>query len=290
VENSFRYPVNPTNPGQVLACLGLMEAAQVLLGASDCRFTWDFGDTCHFELFCSSNPMEATLDFLIRAKMEMLKPQGYTEENASGASESETFPARQGDKMGLPIRLTLGNQSVEISHWTDELRRDSFKLYAGNRTAYGIANNMLNGVVKSAKKIPVEYSTLGIRQLREGRTADFLRDPFNTLTPIGGSFNFDPRGAWTAIDTGYSPNDQKHLVSSSPFVELLSAWGLQWNRPKETEQVRSYRYWLWEEALPPNLARATFSGSLPDFGTKTFQFQLALAGKNKVVNYAEEKR
>ena len=56
---------------------------------------------------------------------------------------------------------------------------------------------------------------------------------------MGGSFNFDPRGAWTAIDAGYSPNEHKHAVEASPVVEFLAAWGLEHARPDEFDTGRS---------------------------------------------------
>ena len=60
---------------------------------------------------------------------------------------------------------------------------------------------------------------------------ELIERPFDVLTPMGGSFNFDPRGAWTAIDAGYSPNDQGHQIEASPVVEFLAAWGLENARP-----------------------------------------------------------
>ena len=61
---------------------------------------------------------------------------------------------------------------------------------------------------------------------------------------MGGSFNFDPRGAWTAIDAGYSLNDQGHQVDASPVVEFLAAWGLENARPDEFA-TRQVRYAAW---------------------------------------------
>lgn len=88
-----------------------------------------------------------------------------------------------------------------------------------------------------------------------------IERPFDVLTPMGGSFNFDPRGAWTAIDAGYSPNDQKHQVAASPVVEFLAAWGLEHARPYEFE-TRRVRYSAWGLPLSPMLARAALTGSI----------------------------
>ena len=88
---------------------------------------------------------------------------------------------------------------------------------------------------------------------------------------MGGSFNFDARGAWTAIDVGYSPNDQKHQVTASPVVEFLAAWGLENARPFEFG-TRKVRYAAWGMPLSPMLARAALSCSLSALPLKRFQF------------------
>lgn len=113
--------------------------------------------------------------------------------------------------MALPIRFGGGNRPVvELDHWADGSSRESFKLYAGNRSADAIARAMLKGVRgKPSKKQkangqPGDLKTKGVRQLWEEDRVALVKAPFDVLTPMGGSFNFDPRGAWTAIDAGYS--------------------------------------------------------------------------------------
>ena len=104
---------------------------------------------------------------------------------------------------------------------------------------------------------------------------------------MGGSFNFDPRGAWTALDAGYSPNQQKHGIAASPVVELLAAWGLEHARPDEYE-TRQVRYGAWSGLVPPILARADLAGGDVAVPVRKFRFVLDLSGKNKVVTFAQE--
>ena len=144
--------------------------------------------------------------------------------------------------MALPIRFGGGNRPVvELDHWADGSSRESFKLYAGNRSADAIARAMLKGVRgKPSKKQkangqPGDLKTKGVQQLWEEDRVALVKAPFDVLTPMGGSFNFDPRGAWTAIDAGYSPNEHKHAIEASPVVEFLAAWGLENARPVEFE-------------------------------------------------------
>jgi CRISPR-associated protein Csx14 len=191
--------------------------------------------------------------------------------------------------MSLPIRLGRGNRPVvEIGHWADGSSRNNFKLYAGNRSAYRIARAMLMGVQGKPKKggTTGDIKTKGIRQLWEERKDELIARPLHVLTPMGGSFNFDPRGAWTAIDAGYSLNDQGHLIEASPVVEMLAAWGLEHARPDEFA-VRKVRYAAWGTMLSPVLARAALCGSLSAVPLRYFRFDLDMSGKNKVVTFAE---
>jgi CRISPR-associated protein Csx14 len=317
-------PVDLFNPGQVLACLGFLEAADVLLGDAEGGFDWrsNEGDV-RFELSAHGErkPFEAVLEFLAAGEPKRWGPVGYTDPppkkgkgdddgdepgDDDSADESgiegekpaldltPTFPAKEGDRMALPIRLGGGNRPVvELGHWADGSTRDSFKLYAGNRSADRIARAMLHGVRKKAtgkqkaSGQPGDLKTRGVRQLWEADRAQLIKAPFDVLTPMGGSFNFDPRGAWTAIDAGYSPNEHKHAIEASPVVEFLAAWGLEHARPVELD-VRQVQYAVWGAILPPILARAALAGGVTAIPSRRFRFELDLSGKNKVVTFAQE--
>lgn len=315
-------PVDLLNPGQVFACLGFMEAADILLGDAAGGFDWSDDSNVRFALRATGkrNPFETVLEFLTEAETNRWGPIGYadpppkkgeaggeedTEEDddpeeiaiASAATSldlSITFPAKTGDRMALPIRFGGGNRPVvELDHWADGSSRESVKLYAGNRSADAIARAMLKGVRgKTSKKQkangqPGDVKTKGVRQLWEEDRAALVKAPFDVLTPMGGSFNFDPRGAWTAIDAGYSPNEHKHAIEASPVVEFLAAWGLENARPVEFG-IRQVRYAAWGVNLPLILARAALAGALPAVPARQFRFELDLSGKNKVVTFAQE--
>ena len=264
-------PVDLFNPGQVFACLGFMEVAEVLLGQTECRFGWCDKTATTFTLRAETgcNPFSAVLDFLSGAKIEVV-------------NQSPTFPSpKSDDKMTLPILLTgqfdRVHKEINLTHWADGSLRNTFKLYSGNRSAENIACAMLNGTKKN----------LGFKGLLDSRREDIKRDPFGVTTPIGGSFNFDPRGAWTALDAGFSPNDQKYSVTASPLVELLAAVGLEHARPYEYD-VRRVKYAIWNAFLPPMLARPLFGCSKISIPTRIFDFTLNLSGKDKVTTCAQE--
>lgn len=310
------------NPGQVFACLGFLEAAEILLGDAEGGFDWSDKGNIRFRLRADGDrdPIGEVFQFLVRAEIERFGPTGYRdpppkkrkedadEEDPSDEEDSdvqgeglpavkttEAFPAREGDKMTLPIRLRAGRRLLELGHWGDGSGRDTFKLYSGNRSAYQIARAMLKGVREKPAKDQkargevgnVKYK--GISSLWEDREPDLVKEPFNVVTAMGGSFNFDPRGAWTAIDAGYSPNDQnpKHSVVASPVVELLAAVGLEHARPVLLDG-RGVRYAAWGVPLAPMMARAALAGVIAYLPQKQFSFKLNLSGKNKIVTFAEE--
>lgn len=224
-------PVDLFNPGQVFACLGFLEAADVLQGDAEGGFNWANKADVRFHLRAAGeeNPFAAVLEFLARAEPKRLAPIGYADQpNKKGdggddddppeddESQDESsaegkgpildlapaFPAKEGDRMALPIRIGGGNMPViELGHWADGSSRNNFKLYAGNRSADKIACAMLKGVRKKAtgkqkaNRQPGDLKTKGVRQLWEEDRAALTAAPFAILTPMGGSFNFDPRGA-----------------------------------------------------------------------------------------------
>ena len=274
-------PVDIFNPGQVFACMGFLEAADVLCGDAEGGFDWDDPADVRFCVKAKGNasPVETVLGFLAKSEIEPLDTDG----------DIEFSPNRQDDKMALPIFLRSGNRSaVCLDHWADGSSRESFKLYAGNRSAYSIACAMLGTRERSKRNQSVDDAkTSGVAALWDARKYDLLKCPFDITPPVGGSFNFDPRGAWTSIDAGYSPNTQNHGVEASPVVEILAAWGLQNARPNEYEN-RRVRYGAWKGFLVPMLARPALAGIDVAVPLRKFKFALDLSGKNKVVTFAQE--
>lgn len=312
-------PVDLRNPGQVFACLGFLEAAEVLVGNAEGGFEWSSKAAAMFCLGArgTDNPFRRVLEFLAQAEVRAFAPYGFDpgaemdtgssedavpgaseqraeDESGSGASKpelSEVFPARRAEAMALPVWIgTSESMRVELSHWCDGSGLEAFKLYAGNRSAEGIARAMIKGRREAPRKGQAvgDVKTYGIATLWAERRDELVEKPFEVLAPMGGSFNFDPRGAWTAIDAGYSPNTQGHRVLASPVVELLAAWGLQYTRPV-TWPIRQVRYAVWRERLPVELARVALQGALPCLQRRLFRFELALSGRtNKVVTFAHE--
>lgn len=314
-------PVDIKSPGQVLACMGFLEAAEFLLGGVEAHFDWREA-RARFVLRADGdkNPFDVVLEFLSKASIVEITPIGYVEGGAAdgdddgeeeatpsepedgdksdddddpgevqGRATTPAFPSSEGDRNALPVQLVHDGRRLNISHWADGSSRDDFKLYSGNRSATRIATQMLQGVRAKPKRNQSigEVRNRGLQQLWHEQREAILEAPFDVVTPMGGSFNFDPRGAWTAIDAGYSPNTQKDSIAASPVVEILAAIGLEHARPDQYE-TRKVRYAVWGHPLPPMLGRAAFAGADLKLPTRRFEFELDLSGKNKVTTFAQE--
>lgn len=279
-------PVDLLNPGQVFACLGFLEAAEVLLGDAEGGFSWQEGGprgTFHLCAAGQDDPVNDVLSWLASADLNVATPCGWKPPDKKEKGKlvpveipptihPEGFPMGEPDLNSLPVRIGGGNHPLlDLTSWCDASSRGNFKLYSGNRSAFSIAKTMIDH----------------LKELwNEDRDA-LTRDPLGTFTAMGGSFNFDPRGAWTALDAGYSLNDHKHPVAASPVVEIMAAIGLEHTRPVQ-EKGRLVRYAAWRGPLPPLAARAALAGCDAFADLRRFRFTLAMSGKNSIVTFAEE--
>lgn len=290
--SSASIPVDVINPGQVFACMGLLEAADVLDGPAVGGFRWpERNDASYrFELQSATadNPVATVLDFIANAEVTAIAPDGWIAPKAKTADpdlrRTATSSTGEPSETALPIVLEDGSSArIYLTHWADDSSRDAFKLYSGNRSALGIAQSMIHGRTTARGRVQQK----GITHLKNELGDEFVTDPFCAITAMGGSFNFDARCAWQSIDAGYSPNDHGQDVQGSPTVELLAALGLEETRPLDVGR-RHYAYSIWREMLPPVLARPALSAGLDIIKQRRFAFTLGLSGKNKIVEYAQE--
>ncbi len=293
-----RFPLDPTNPGEVFACLGFLEAAEVLWPGSSGGFVWS-ADSVDFVLCAPGEqpPVEGVLRFLVEAEMRRCAPRAYTEpapqgrgrrrRTAAGPREEgggdlplervETFPAPEAkvDGKTLPVLLQRGDCRLGLSCWCDASSREPFKLFAGQQRAPTIASEM----------------RALVRDLWQREREALTERPFATRVAMGGgSFKLDARKSWTAADAGYSPDEQGYAVAASPVVELLGAAGLEHARPQAVGQraALQFRYGVWRGTVLPPLARAALA-AVPAAGPlRLYRFGLQRAGQNKVVTFAQE--
>lgn len=271
-------PVDLFNPGQVFACLGFLEAADVLLGEAEGGFDWSDAANVTFELRAGSdrNPFEAVLELLAEAKLEIMRPKDVDGPWPQHSSPCGEFPAPlreflKSNKKGytpnaLPFALIKGNRRIYASSWLEGDGRSALKLFAGNQVAAQLVYNLLNGKDKA----------VGLKYLLPAIRSNGFKDPFAVTGPVGGRFGFDARGAWDAIRLGMSLDKQGMLIEVAPHAEILSVLGLEHARP-EFRGNYEIRYSAWGEILPISLARAALAPGnlpLPEHQHRTFRAHL----------------
>jgi hypothetical protein len=135
-------PVDLLNPGQVFACLGLMEAAEILWGACEGRFDYRGTESSvNFVLRVdgAQDPVMETLCFLSHADAKAIVPR-----NSGLSSEKwdvETLPrhdtnfpcAAPDSPAALPTLLKSEQHSIPIEHWADGSDRDNMKFWEASR-------------------------------------------------------------------------------------------------------------------------------------------------------------
>jgi CRISPR-associated protein Csb3 len=255
-------PVDLFNPGQVFACLGFLEAADVLLGDAEGGFEWRHEGNPTFTLSANSelNPFEAVLEFLAEAEVEVIRPKDVVGPWPERSISSATFPAPlrellKSDKKGytanaLPLVITDGKNRLPVSNWLEGDGRDVLKLFAGNQIGAQLVSSMLNG----------QAGAVGLKQILPIIKSDAFRRPFDVTGPVGGRFGYDARGAWDAIRLGTSLDKQGVLIQVSPHVEILAAVGLEHARPEFPDNYE-IRYSVWGHVLPIALARAALTAA-----------------------------
>ena len=270
-------PVDLANPGQVFACLGFVEAADILLGAVQGGFDWNNGEECCFCLAADSdeNPIKAVLQFLDRASVTSAAPDGSS--NATDGwgietviNDSGAFPF--GDPPSpatLPARLTdAAGHTVVIDYWGDQTGRDNVKFWGGAGGYPGAA------LVRDAL------------DLIDGRAADQAANPFSLSAEQSSSFRFDWRRDYVPLHAGFSPNAHDHIVMQGyPVVELLAAVGLTNSRPSRRSRLE-YSYGIagvvGGRLHDPILLRAalgTPNAPLPGMPFRRFTMRLAWPGQ-----------
>lgn len=252
-----KIPVDLFNPGQVFACLGFMELADVLLGGAEAEFDWRDAAQTSFHLSSAGDeaPVKAVLDFLKIAVLNPICPLGIDGPWPPNASVSEIFSSPvsellKSDKKGysasnLPFIVKSDTHAFCVSSWLEGDGRRALKLFAGQQVAVQLMANALTGDTNKSE-------TQGVRQLCPPED-----DPFQ-VGPAGGRFGYDSRGAWNATNVGSSLDEQGAVLLISPVVESLSVIGLEFARP-EFLSTYEIRYAVWQGKLPANLARVALT-------------------------------
>jgi len=231
-------PVDLLNPGQVFACLGLLEAADILLGSATATFDWSNGQEARFRVATADEqqPVERVMRFLEEARVVTRVPvrsPNIERWKASWGAAPEvdwwehSFPFPDPDSPAtLPVLLRDSDRNeIALEYWGDATRRDNLKFWAGAAGYPGAA------IVRDA---------LGIVR---GKTRQHTADPFGLSNPQSNSFRFDWRRDYVPVQDGFSPNRHGKSVQmvGFPLVEILAAIGVTNARPHRAAKL-AYRY------------------------------------------------
>ena len=252
-------PVDLFNPGQVFACLGLVETAEVLMGDAAGTFDWS-GTDVRFRLRGAGGkkPVERVLSFLEDAKVVSRAPAGSARppkwtkswgDNPRQDERGSPFPFPAPDSPAtLPTVLCDGSGAeVAVDYWGDATKRDNVKFWAGSAGYPGAA--LLRDAI----------------ELASGKMQQYANDPFALSAPQTSSFRFDWRRDYIPIDAGFSPNKHSRMsMVGFPLVELLAAIGVTNARPARANKLE-YRYGVLggDSLLDPLFLRAALGAESP---------------------------
>jgi CRISPR-associated protein Csb3 len=270
-------PVDLFNPGQVFACLGLMEAAEILCGPCEGKFDYKkSASAATFVLHAdgSQDAVSEILRFLVRAEAKAVAPLGSVLsakkwDVETVQREDVIFPCELPDSpAALPMILSDGECSIPIEHWADGSNRDNVKFWAGAAGYPGAA------LARDALNL--------VRALGDNELGAAVADPFNVSAAQSSSFRFDWRRDYIPLDAGFSPNEHGGIeMVGYPFVELLAAIGMQNARPARvnTRNRLAYRYGVSSAMLPTVFARAVLGGEGLGFPIRLFRMRLGWPGQ-----------
>ena len=250
-------PVDLLNPGQVFACLGILEAAHGLLGDATAAFDWSGGQGTTFRVSAAGTepPVERVMRFLEEARIITRAPAGSANPDRWKASWGD---APELDNPGKPfpfpdpsspatlpvvLRDGVGNE-IGIDYWGDatrRTRRDNVKFWAGAQGKPGAA--ILRDALSSVR----------------GKLRQHVNDPFALSEAQTISFRFDWRRDYIPVDVGFSPNNHKSgafpiSMVGYPVVEILAAIGVTYARPRSHHTTKlEYRYGVLGHGKGPGL-------------------------------------
>ncbi len=257
---SFSVKVEPTNPGQFLACCGLLELASRLWGEAE---GWFEGD-------CFSVCGEGTLQQLLHVLVEESPTELTRLEN--GLNVKPLIAPLRFPRLGHSGTLTLdGWMTIRVDRGeVVAVANPPWNFWSGQQTSLRIWTALRAALTA---------------QLETLQTAP-EKDLFQHRVFLSGRFGFDPGAAWNALDAGFSPNEQGMDVASSAAVELLAAVGLQRFRPIVCDMGNVFIYATWGRPLATCTAASAAVAAIPGYPTKRYLGRVVSRGSYAALGYA----
>ena len=203
-------PVDLLNPGQVFACLGILEMSDVLLGHAAAAFDWRDEQETTFLVVAAGEepPVERVMRFLEEARIVTRIPAHSASaakwlakwgdapiQDALGGPFPFPDPGKP-DRLPVVLRDDAGNE-IAIDYWGDATRRDDVKFWAGAGGYPGAA------LLRDAMR------------LVSGKLRQSRRDPFQLSAEQTSSFRFDWRRDYVPAQDGFSSNQQNKSGAGS---------------------------------------------------------------------------
>jgi len=282
-------PVDLFNPGQVFACLGFLEAAEVLLGDVRGRFDWTNDAASRFELCArgTAHPVREALAFLQVANVKWLSPNPQLRERDGGETEivagiSASAEPKSPDLPGvLRGRHNALEHELAFGFWADGSGRfaTTFKKSTNGASSHVRLSNGLSAI----RKMDLELA---------------VSDPLNQVARTESLFRLDPRGVVDPIHGGFSPDSLRKgakggldmRVATYPLCEVLAVLGLEHARPERIDS-NHFAYSVWDHWLPVTLARAAIGASLGFSRVRRFvveHMEVKSGGDRKITQVTEE--
>jgi CRISPR-associated protein Csx14 len=253
LEPTIWINVNVANPGQFFACCGLLELAYRVYGQAEGWFSDE-----QFHIACAGDAKTLLAILIMDPPDQVTKVANGINVKPLIAPLQFSFDGGATDHMVLDAWLTIKVQKNTVI----AAPNPPWNFWSGQQTSFRIWRDLRAAL---AVQLPSILS-------------DNLQNLFAHRVPLSGRFGFDPDAAWNALDLGFSPNDQKMDVASSPAIELLSAIGIQRFRVATKVKNQSFVYATWGEPLAPSVAAAAASGIITVPPTKRFQGRVVSRG------------
>jgi CRISPR-associated protein Csx14 len=200
--------VDVRNPGQFLACCGLLETSSRLWSDSE---AW-FESTGRRTTYCIAT-RSGHDDPLGEIVQKVCEPDTVI------ATDAEYYAPGLRPLMLLPFDLRL-------DWWIQGgVSKSPLKLWAGQQTPLRIMTDMQTR----------------LREIKPGRNL------FSQSRPMSGRFGIDAASSWTPRGLGWSPDEQNTPWTTFPATEIFAAIGLQRCRPLRVDdrKGRWFAYHIW---------------------------------------------
>ncbi|MGE0008578.1 MAG: hypothetical protein AB7S92_23745 [Parvibaculaceae bacterium] len=246
--SGFAVNVDLGNPGQLLACCGLLEAADRLWRGR--AFVTGHFDDDQFHVDAPGD-VSALVDWLREASVE-----GVTKKTlrARGSNRPPVEYSYSGSGDDPAVLSWPDGNTWRLNSWSaEDFGRTRIKTFAGQMKGPKVVAHLLEWIGSLDVSVP---SLFDLSYAEGGASV----------------FGFDARKGRAALDVGFSSDALGIGGEDFPAVELFAAIGLQGFRP--AQDGGALVFGVWTQPLPVELARAAAGCVFEPPGLRRFRFRL----------------